>query len=113
MERVSFITDVSRPDFEKVRRLLDSARKTTRPKVHDTYDVFCAVLYLVGNNAPWRALPKCFPPWRSVHHHFIQWISSEEQPTTMEQALDVLHLPEAAAAVRVLIDAKRPTPSPQ
>lgn len=111
MTRVSFVTDVSRFEFEKVRFLLDSARKTTRPKIHDTYDVLCAVLYVVRNDVSWRNLPECFPPWRSVHHHFIQWTSPNGPVTTLEQALDILGLPEVGANVRALIDARKLTVS--
>jgi len=107
MTRKSFPTDVLRADFEKVRVLLDSARKTTRPKLHDTYDVLCAVLFIVRNDAPWRSLPKSFPPWRSVHHHFIQWTSPNVGATPLEQALGILGLPEVASSVRALIDARR------
>jgi transposase len=100
MIRTTFSTHLLREDFETIRIFLDSARKTTRPKIHDTYDVFCAVLFVLSNEAPWRSLPDCFPPWRSVHHHFVQWTSSEESETMLEQALYKLGLHEVASRVR-------------
>lgn len=111
MTRTSFPTDVPRSDFEKVRHLLDSARKTTRPKIHDTYDVLCAILFVVRNEAPWRSLPECFPPWRSVHHHFIQWTSPNGPVTPLEEALGKLGLAEVASTLRSLIDARPPSAS--
>lgn len=108
MKRVSFPTDVRRSDFEKVRLLLDGVRKTTRPKIHDTYDVLCAILFILGNGVSWRSLPECYPPWRSVHHHFTQWTSSGEPVTPLEKALCILGLNEAASTVRARMDRGAP-----
>src|SRR4051812_35899371 len=100
MKRPRFPSDVRHQDFEKVRTLVESARKSTRPKIHDTYDVFCAVLFIVRNEAPWRSLPNSFPPWRSVHHHFTQWTTPNGPVTPLESALEILGLHEAARTVR-------------
>jgi transposase len=32
-----------------------------------------AILYLLGTGCTWRALPDCYPHWRTVHHHFACW----------------------------------------
>lgn len=107
MKRPRFSSDLSREDFEKIRPVLDSARKTTRPKIHDTYEIMCAVLFFVRNKTPWRSLPQCFPPWRSVHHHFIQW-TTDGPTTSLETALEMLRLHEDASSVRALISERSP-----
>ncbi|WP_418896122.1 transposase [Thiorhodospira sibirica] len=47
-----------REQFEPIRGLLESGRKKTAPRRVDLYDVFCAVLYLLGTGCQWRALPR-------------------------------------------------------
>lgn len=109
MKRPSLQNELRPKEYEKVRLLLEGARKTTRPKIHDTYAVFCAVLFIVRGGGPWRCLPDCFPPWRSVHQHFIQWAPSGVPKTCLEVALDTLGLQDASAAVRAQINARRPS----
>jgi hypothetical protein len=41
----SYPSDIKREEFEIVRPLLENARKTTKPRTIDLYDIFCAVLY--------------------------------------------------------------------
>ena len=45
--RNEYPSDITREQFEKIRGDLEGARKTTHPRKHDLYEVFCAVLYLV------------------------------------------------------------------
>ena len=88
MDRPEFATDISRADFESVREMLESARRKTRPRKHDLYDVFCAVLYFLHSDGAWRSLPSGFPPWRTVHEYFTQWTSAPSgQPPLLETVL--------------------------
>jgi putative transposase len=32
-----------------------------------------AILYVRWTGCPWRALPDCYPHWRTVHHHLARW----------------------------------------
>jgi transposase len=45
--RKTYPSDISREQFEQVKDLLETARKKTRPRTVDLYDVFCAILYLL------------------------------------------------------------------
>lgn len=104
MARPEFATDLSREQFEQVRAMLEAARRRTRPRKHDLYDVFCAVLYLLETGLPWRSVPAEFPPWRTVHEYFSQWTgSSGHQPTLLEKALLAVERPEAAERLRRLL----------
>ena len=47
MSRKPYPSDVSREQFEAIRPLLESARKQTKPRTLDLYDVFCGVLYVL------------------------------------------------------------------
>ncbi|GFR22511.1 hypothetical protein TNCT_505931 [Trichonephila clavata] len=59
--RESYPSDISREQFEKIRPILESSRKKTRPRELDLYDVFCGVLYVLKSSCQWRMLPKEFP----------------------------------------------------
>ena len=73
MPRQQFESDLTRERFELVRGLLEGAKKKTRPRQHDLYDIFCAILYLLHTGGAWRSLPPEFPRWRTVHEYFTQW----------------------------------------
>ncbi|MBQ5948797.1 transposase [Massilia sp. ST3] len=104
MERPAYPSDVSREQFESIRGTLEAARRKTRPRKHDLYDVFCAVLYFLHTGATWRSLPAGFPPWRTVHEYFTQWnMQREGERTLLENALDALgREPEATQLRRLL-----------
>lgn len=81
-------SDISREQFERIRPLLASARKRTKPPTVDLYEIFCAVLYLLKSGCQWRMLPGEFPKWRTVHSYFAKWSEPrEEGPSLLEQAL--------------------------
>jgi transposase len=52
---------------------LESARKTTKPRRLDLYDIFCAVLYVLKGGIQWRMLPSDFPKWQTVYFYFQIW----------------------------------------
>ncbi|MBW8461838.1 IS5 family transposase [Acidovorax sp.] len=85
--RAKYPSDVSPEKFELIRPLLESARKSTRPRSVDLYEVFCAVLYLLRTGCQWRALPSDFPKWRTVHAYFAIWSEPREGGSLLEQAL--------------------------
>ncbi len=74
---MGYPSDISRQEFEKISPLLEGARKKTKPRTLDLYDVFNGLLYVVRTGCQWRALPKDYPKWRSVHQYFLTW---SEQP---------------------------------
>ena len=86
--RKSYPSDISRKQFEQVRPLLEEARKKTRPRTVELYEVFCAVLYVLKSGCQWRMLPDGFPKWRTVHAYFQIWNEvDEEGESLLERAL--------------------------
>lgn len=69
------ILTITRAQFEQVRGMIEAERKVTRPRRHDLYDVFNAVLHRQATGCSWRDLPPGSPPWRSVHQYFTNWNS--------------------------------------
>jgi transposase len=104
MSRPEFSSDISREEFEQIRPMLEAARRRTRPRKHDLYDVFCAVMYFISSGTAWRSLPNAFPPWRTVHEYFTQWTSSRGGRTTLlEEALQQLGRNEQIERLRNLM----------
>ena len=66
-------SDITREQFERIRPMLESARKKTRPRTVDLFDVFNGVLYILKTGCQWRMLPKEYPKWRTVHEYFSIW----------------------------------------
>jgi transposase len=74
-----YSSDITREQFERVRPLLESARKRTKPRTVDLYDVFNGVLYILKTGCQWRMLPKEYPKWRTVHEYFSIWRERDEE----------------------------------
>ena len=101
MSRPEFPSDLSREDFERVRPMLEAARRKTRPRKHDLYDVFCAVLNFLDSGVAWRSLPRDFPPWRTVHEYFTQWtLARGDERSLLERALEQVGRPAAITQMR-------------
>jgi len=59
--RNPYPSDISQKQFEKIKPFLESAKKRTKPRIIDLYDVFCAILYILKTGSQWRMLPHDFP----------------------------------------------------
>ena len=73
MNRKKYPSDITREQFAKIAPILESARKKTRPRTVDLYDVFCGLMYVLKSGCQWRMLPSDFPKWRTVHAYFQIW----------------------------------------
>lgn len=72
MRRV-YPSDITREMFAMIQDDLESTKKNTRPREHDLYEVFCAILYILKNGCTWRALPHDFPDYKRVNYYFVCW----------------------------------------
>jgi len=71
--RKRYPSEVTREQNAVIEAQLAGARKATRPRKHDLYDIFCALLYVLREGCRWRALPSDYPGWENVYHHFRIW----------------------------------------
>jgi transposase len=62
----NYPSDIMREELEIIRTILESAKKVTKPRKKDLYDIFCAILYLIKSDCQWRMLPADFPKWAIV-----------------------------------------------
>ena len=54
--RKAYPSDTSRKQFEQISPILESARKKTKPRKVDLYDVFYGLLYVLRTGCQWRQL---------------------------------------------------------
>mgnify|MGYP001567649540 FL=1 len=70
---MKYPSDITRAQFKNIAPLLEGARKKTRPRKLDLYDVFNGLLYLIKSGCQWRMIPKEYPNWKSIHAYFRIW----------------------------------------
>jgi transposase len=82
-------SDITREQFEYIRPILEGARKRTRPRTYDLYDVWNGLNYVLKTGCQWRALPHEYPKWRTVYEYFSIWRtkSKEEELSILNKAL--------------------------
>jgi transposase len=61
MKRSIYPSDITREQFALIQPILDTAKKKTKPRKVDQYDIFCALLYLLKSGCQWRMLPSDYP----------------------------------------------------
>lgn len=83
----NYPSDISREQFELIRADLESARRKTKPRKLDLYDIFCAVLYVLKSGCQWRMLPKDFPKWSTVYAYFRIWTEKQANDITLLDCL--------------------------
>jgi transposase len=71
--REVYPSDITREQFREIEADLAAAKKETRPREHELYDIFCAVQYVLKEGCRWRSLPHDFPKWQNVYYHFRIW----------------------------------------
>ena len=76
-------SDITREEFDIIRSDLEKAKKATKPRRIDLYDIFCAVLYLIKNGCQWRMLPSDFPRWEIVRYYYDVWSRKRDDGSTL------------------------------
>jgi len=85
---MSYPSDITREQFNKILPILEKTKKTTKPRILDLYDIFNALLYVVTTGCQWRALPKDYPKWKSVYYYFKIWSEkNKNNSSTLEKVL--------------------------
>ena len=111
--RRTYPSDITREQFEVIRYWFDTARKVTRPRKIDLYDIFCAVLYILKEGCRWRSLPHDFPKWENVYYHYQIWCQKDEKgQSILDKALEELVMSEriisgrGPSASMIILDSK-------
>lgn len=85
----SYPSDISQEQFDRIRPMLETVRKKTRPRLVDLYDIFCGILYVLKSGCQWRMLPKEYPAWQLCYYYFSLWNYKDGMDSTsiLEQVL--------------------------
>ena len=81
--RKEYPSDISREQFEIIRKDIEEVKKKTHPQKFDLYDIFCAVLYLLKEGCTWRAIPHDYPKWQNVRYHYDIWAKPDEDGVSL------------------------------
>ena len=73
---MSYPSDITRKQFKIILPILEKTKKKTKPRQLDLYNIFNALNYVLTTGCQWRALPKDYPKWKSVHYYFTIWNDS-------------------------------------
>ena len=93
--RSPYPSDITRKQYEQIRHYLEGAKKVTRPRTYDLYDIFCAVLYIVREGCRWRSLPHDFPKWKNCYKHYTIWKQKgDDGKSILDKVLEELVMSE-------------------
>jgi len=76
-------SNISREEFELIQKELERARKRTKPRKVDLYEVFCAVLYVLKSGCQWDMLPSDFQSKSTVFYYFQIWTEERGSGITL------------------------------
>jgi transposase len=76
-------SDITREQFEIIRKDLESAKKTTKPRDIDLYSVYCAILYMNKSGCQWDMIPSDFPKRGIVRYYYDVWSAKREDGSTL------------------------------
>src|SRR5215218_8132096 len=70
----NYSTDLTDAEWQCLEPHVPAPSKRGRPRVHATRIILDAIFfYVLKSGCPWRLLPRCFPPCKSVYHWFRKW----------------------------------------
>ena len=69
-------SDLADAQWALLKPHLPAAQTGGRPRKTDLREVVNAIFYRNPNGCTWRALPRDFPPWRTVSNYFIRWTAN-------------------------------------
>jgi putative transposase len=73
MRTKPYPSDLTDARWDIIKSYLPAARIYGRPRKTDLREAVNAIFYRNRNGCTWRALPRDFPPWRTVYNYFIKW----------------------------------------
>lgn len=72
-KRKPYPSDLSDPEWERLRPLLPPAKRRGRKRVVDLREIVNAIFYVLRTGCAWDYLPHDFPPSDTVYGYFRDW----------------------------------------
>lgn len=103
-----YASDSTDAEWAVVLPFLIPLSKVGRPREHETRVVWDAIQYIAMTGCQWAQLPKTFPPFTTVQHHFYRWRDSGLLDLINEALIAVARLAEGRKAepTAVIIDSQ-------
>jgi len=79
----SYPSDITREQFDIIQEDLESAKKITKPRKKNLFDIFCAIMYLMKSGCQWRMIPSDFPNFQIVYYYYNIWSSIGKDGSTI------------------------------
>jgi putative transposase len=73
MRSTPYPSDVTDAEWSLLEPLIPPARPGGRPRKVEMREVVNAIFYRNREGCTWRALPRDFPPWKTVYNYFDDW----------------------------------------
>lgn len=70
---VTYPSDLTDAEWAILAPLIPEAKPGGRPRKWPMRAILNGIFYLLRGGCAWRMLPRCFPPWSTVHHYCRQW----------------------------------------
>jgi transposase len=81
--RKVYTSDITREQFAIIREDMERAKKETKPRTIDLYEIICAILYLLKNGCSWRNIPHDYPNWKIVYYYYTVWTKKDEENVSL------------------------------
>ncbi len=73
MPRRAYPSDLTEAEWTILGPLVPDPKPGGRPAKHARREIVDAILSVLRNGVPWRALPHDLPPWHTVYDDFHRW----------------------------------------
>jgi putative transposase len=68
----SYPTDLSDEEWKHIEPFVPASKPRGRQRIHSPREILNAVFYVLRSGCPWRLLPREYPPWKTVYHHYFR-----------------------------------------
>jgi putative transposase len=73
MTRKHYPSDLTTPQWKRLKGLLPKAKPGGRPRSVDLREVLNGILYVLRGGCAWRMMPHDLPPWSTCYDYFRKW----------------------------------------
>jgi putative transposase len=73
MKHKAYPSDLTRTQWNRLKRLLPAARPGGRPRSVKPRDVLDGIVYIIRHGYVWRMMPDDFPPWSTCYDYYYKW----------------------------------------
>ena len=73
MERKAYPSDLTDPQWKRLKTLLPPAKPGGRPRSVDLREVINGIPYILRGGCAWRMMPHDLPPWSTCYDFFRKW----------------------------------------